>query len=58
MPNKLPIGYKVCQDSDGDWVLIGPEDVIIFSVPGEPVLLGANNKEAAIIEAAQYLRRV
>lgn len=31
----LPAGYELEQDSDGDWVLIPPADITIFSVPGE-----------------------
>ncbi|KQM88630.1 hypothetical protein ASE67_02500 [Sphingomonas sp. Leaf23] len=31
----LPVGYELEQDIDGDWVLIPPADVTIFSMPGE-----------------------
>ena len=58
MSDQFPTGYEVCQDSDGDLVLLGPEDVTIFSVPGEPVLLMAHTKDAAIIEGLRYLRSV
>ena len=55
MSAKLPDGYFVERDSDGDFVLIPPPDVTIFSEPGEPVLLGADNKASARIEALDYL---
>lgn len=32
---QLPEGYELEQDTDGDWVLIPPADVTIFSDPGE-----------------------
>lgn len=54
----MPDGYEVCLDSDGDWVLIGPADVTIFSVPGEPVLLAASTAEEAEIEAIDYLASI
>lgn len=31
----LPDGFSIEQDQDGDWVLVPPLDVTIFSVPGE-----------------------
>lgn len=54
--NNLPNGYEVCRDDDGDWVLIGPENVTIFSVPGEPVVLwDAKDERSAVTEALKYL---
>jgi hypothetical protein len=35
----LPTGYEVEQDGDGDWLLVPPADVTIFSTPGEPWLV-------------------
>jgi hypothetical protein len=52
---KLLPGYCVERDSDGDWVLIPPEDVTIFSAPGEGVLLGAQSESDAFAEAIDYL---
>lgn len=52
----LPFGCVVTQDSDGDWVIQPPDDVTIFSVPGECVLLSAETEHEAVIEAHEYLR--
>ena len=35
----LPRGFSVEQDSDGDWLLVPPANVTIFSEPGEPWLV-------------------
>lgn len=35
MKNALPTGYTLERDADGDWILIPPPDVTIFSAPGE-----------------------
>lgn len=51
----LRFGCEVDQDSDGDWVIIPPPNVTIFSEPGEGVLLVAENREAALAEAEEYL---
>lgn len=32
---EMPVGYSLEQDGDGDWILVPPGDVTIFSVPGE-----------------------
>jgi hypothetical protein len=37
--NKLPAGFTIEQDDDGDWFLIPPSNVTIFSVPGEPWMI-------------------
>lgn len=52
---ELLVGYSIEQDDDGDWVLIPPENVTIFSVPGEGVLLSASNESDALAEALNYL---
>lgn len=41
----LPQGYSVWSDEEGDWWLMPPSDVTIFSVPGESLLL---------VESASY----
>lgn len=58
MTQSLLQGYEVVQDSDGDWVLIPPEDVTIFSVPGEPLLLAAVTEGEAVAEASGFLASV
>lgn len=54
----LPEGCAVESDGDGDWLLIPPEDVQIFSEPGEDVLLGAETEREATDEAIGCLRAV
>ncbi len=51
----LRFGCTVEIDTDGDFVICPPDDVTIFSVPGEGVLLAADNLAAAILEADEYL---
>lgn len=51
----LKFGCSVEQDSDGDWVIVPPLDVTIFSVPGEPFLLAASTEQEAHEEALAYL---
>lgn len=51
----LPIGYSLEQDQDGDWILVPPEDVTIFSVPGEGLLIGTCDRETALADALEYL---
>ena len=55
MANKLPQGYILEQDYDGDWVLYPPQDVVIFSAPGEGLLIGSCDFETAIQDALAYL---
>ena len=54
----LPNGYRVTQDDDGDWTLIGPKNVIIFSAPGEGYLLAAETEDDAFKEAAEHLSAI
>lgn len=54
----LPEGFTVERDSDGDWVLVPPEDVTIFSVPGEGYLLDAETEDEARSAAITYLRSI
>lgn len=35
----IPDGYSVVQDDDGDWLLVPPDHVTIFSMPGEAWLV-------------------
>lgn len=59
MTKQLPKGYSVERDSDGDWVLIGPADVTIYSVPGEPVVLWDARDEAEATDMAlEYLTSI
>lgn len=37
--SSLPEGFTLEQDDDGDWLLIPPQTVTIFSVPGEPWMI-------------------
>jgi hypothetical protein len=37
--SRLPDGYEIVIDDDGDFWLVGPVDVTLFSEPGEPLLL-------------------
>jgi hypothetical protein len=54
----LPAGYSLEPDADGDFWLYPPEDVTIFSVPGEGWLVtdsymtGRDWKNPAHVEAA------
>ena len=43
------------QDDDGDWLLVPPSDVTIFSVPGEPLLIGTCDEETARQDAIEWL---
>lgn len=54
---QLPEGYELDQDQDGDWLLIGPPDVVLFSEPGEPILLAGFDQEAALAEALELLAK-
>lgn len=44
-------GYTLGRDDDGDFWLIPPGDTIVFSEPGEALLLAASDEAAAEIEA-------
>lgn len=55
---ELPPGYSLDQDSDGDWVLIPPADVTIFSVPGEPLLIGPCDRATALYDAIEHLQGI
>lgn len=48
---KLPEGYSLEKDQDGDWILIPPADVTIFSVPGEGLLIGQCDYATALNDA-------
>ena len=58
MNSELKFGCSVEQDSDGDWVIVPPIDVTIFSVPGEPFLLAASTEQEANEEASAYLNAI
>lgn len=51
----LPDGFELVEDEDGDWVLIPPSDVTIFSEPGEPLLIGECDYETALGDALAWL---
>ena len=51
----LPEGFTIERDTDGDYVLCVPEDVTVFSEPGEGLLLGRCTLEEAEADAAAYL---
>lgn len=52
---KLPEGYTLEQDGDGDWILVPPEDVTIFSQPGEGLLIGTCDYDTALSDALEWL---
>jgi hypothetical protein len=52
---RLPPGYHLEQDSDGDWLLVPPNDVTIFSEPGEPLLIGHCDRADAMADALAWL---
>lgn len=55
----LPMNCALGQDEDGDWWIIPPADVLIYSEPGEMALLGSYTSIAdAISEAEDYLANV
>lgn len=56
--SELPPGYSLEEDSDGDWVLIPPAGVTIFSVPGEPLLIGACDRATALSDAIEHLQGI
>lgn len=51
----LPPGYSLEEDQDGDWLLYGPPDVVLFSEPGEPLLIGTCDRETALADAIRIL---
>lgn len=51
----LPQGYSVEQDTDGDWILLPPSNVTIYSLPGEGIILSPDDGAAALIEAQTIL---
>ncbi len=53
--DRLPVGYELEQDQDGDWILWPPMDVTIFSAPGEGLLIGRCDYETALSDALEYL---
>lgn len=55
---ELPPGYELVLDRDGDWILTPPEDVTIFSMPGEGLLIGACDRETALADARKHLAEV
>lgn len=55
MREQLPTGFSLEEDQDGDWVLIPPESITIFSVPGEGFLIGHCDKETALADAIEHL---
>lgn len=54
-PTALPEGYSLEQDGDGDWVLMGPPDVVLFSEPGEGLLIGRCDEATALSDALEHL---
>jgi hypothetical protein len=54
----LPEGYSLEQDADGDWLLVPPETVTIFSVPGEPLFIGTCDRGTALSDALAFLAEI
>ena len=54
-PATLPEGYSLEQDADGDWVLLGPPDVILYREPGEGLLIGKCDEATALADALEHL---
>ena len=52
---KLPAGYSIEQDQDGDWLLIGPPNAVLVSEPGEPLLIGTCDEATALADALDFL---
>jgi hypothetical protein len=52
---RLPEGFTLEIDTDGDWVLCPPDDVTIFSAPGEGYLIGLCDAATAFSDALDYL---
>jgi hypothetical protein len=52
---KLPFDCTLELDSDGDWVIVPPAGLTIFSSPGEGVLIGRCDHETALADALAYL---
>ena len=55
---ELPEGYTLAQDDDGDWILIPPPDVTIFSEPGEGLLIGQCDHATALADALAHLTAI
>lgn len=53
--DEFRFGCELEQDDDGDWILIPPEDVTIFSIPGEGYLIGRCDRKTAAADAHRYL---
>lgn len=53
--SKLPTGYELIRDDDGDWLLIPPRGVTIFSETDEPLLIGDCDYETALTDALAFL---
>ncbi len=56
--NKLPDGFTLEQDQDGDWVLFPPANVTIFSTAGEGLLIGKCDYETALSDALMHLEDI
>ena len=56
LESSLPDGFELAKDEDGDWVLIPPPDVTIFSEPGEPLLIGDCDYQIALGDAIEALK--
>lgn len=55
MNDQLPPGYTLERDEDGDWILSGPPDVILFSQPGEGLLIGQCDEATALADALEAI---
>lgn len=55
---ELPDGYTLEKDDDGDWVLVPPEGVTIFSTPGEGLLIGVCTEDEALSDALDWLAKL
>lgn len=56
--SRLPAGYDLEQDQDGDWILYPPEDVTIVSVPGEGFFIGRCDEDTALSDALELLATI
>ena len=52
----LPAGYALWADQDGDWWLDCPDDVTLFSLPGEALLIGECDIATALADAQAAIR--
>lgn len=47
----LPEGFRLQKDADGDWRLYVPDHIVVYSMPGEGILIGNTSAPMAVEEA-------